>query len=107
MQCARYGTSYSAVIVFAAPARAAAGSPTFFATAPGAFDSVENCSRIATVDTATPGPSSQVISSCSRPSFAGQKPLATTAIPEGTCTTFTTPGTALALSALKLTTFPP
>src|ERR1700740_1842432 len=107
MQCARYGTSYSAVIVFAAPARVAAGSPTFFATKPGVFDIAEYCARISTVDRPAPGPSSQVISSFSRPSFAGQNPFAITATPEGTCTTFTTPGIALALSALKLATFPP
>ena len=73
--------------------KAAAGSPTFRATKPGVFDIAENISRISTVDSAAPGPSSQIISSCSRPSFAGQKPLAITAMPEGTCTTFTTPGT--------------
>src|SRR5271169_7110711 len=96
MQCARYGTSYSAVIVLAAPANAAAGSPTFRATAPGVFDIAEYFSRIATVDTPAPGPSSQLISNFSRPSFAGQKPLAITATPEGTCKTFTTPGIAFA-----------
>jgi len=76
------------------------GRRLFRATAPSAFLTWrKNFSRISAVDTAAPGPSSQVISSFSRPSFAGQKPLAITATPEGTCTTFTTPGIALALSA--------
>src|SRR5580692_11639384 len=43
--------------------------------------------------------SSQATLSASRPCFAAQKLLATTATPRDTCTTSTTPGTALAAVA--------
>ena len=95
------------MLVFAAPASAAAGSPVFRAMTPGVADSFENSSRIFVVDNAAFSPSSQVIFNLSRPTFAAQNFSATTVTPDGTCSTARTPGILNASAASTLTTFPP
>ena len=107
MACARYGTSYSAVIVLDAVLSAACGSPVFFATAPGFWDVSEKSRSICSVESPELGPRSQCTISLSRPSFAGQNPSAITATPEGTCSTAFTPGTFSDCVASKSSAFPP
>src|SRR6266540_236672 len=106
--CARNGNWYVASRFVAAAARAASGSPpSWRATAPGwSARCASSCEMPALVSCAF-GPSSQVISSASRPFFAGQYPSATTATPEEIWTTWRTPGTAFAFVASKLATLPP
>src|SRR6266404_5084992 len=72
MACARYGTSYSAVMVFAALERAPCGSPFFLAMLPGLEEVLENSSVIFDVERPAFSPSSHLIFNLSRPSFAAQ-----------------------------------
>src|SRR5260370_19475771 len=57
MACARYGTSYSAVIVFAAVLSVASGSTVFFAMVPGFFAISVKSRNICSVESAAFGPS--------------------------------------------------
>src|SRR5213078_2284958 len=95
-----------ATIVFAA-LLIACGFSAFFAESPGVLASSRNCLRSDSVDTPAWGPGSQLTSSKSRPFFADQKFVATTATARGSSTTCVTPGTAFTFSALNDFTPPP
>ena len=86
-------------MTLAAPLSAAAASPSLRAGLPGCSASVRYSAMMAAVLRFSALLSSHSTLSASRPSFAAQKLLATTATPRGTCTTSTTPGTALAAVA--------
>src|SRR5205814_2239645 len=90
-----------------AAARADSGSPSCRACAPGCWARCANTWEMLALETCALAPSSQVTSSASRPFLAAQYPSATTAIPVETCTTCRTPGTAFALVASNVPTFPP
>ena len=105
--CARNGSSYAASTFVAAAARADSGSPSCRACAPGCWARCANTWEMLALETCALAPSSQVTSSASRPFLAAQYPSATTAIPVETCTTCRTPGTAFALVASNVPTFPP
>src|SRR5467141_2710662 len=94
-------------MVFAAPAKAAAWSPVFFGMFPGVADCLEKSASICEVESFAFSASAQVIFTFSRASFVGQKRSATTATPEGSCSTARTPGILRASVASKLTTLPP
>ncbi len=105
--CARNGNSYSASTVVFAVWSAVFTSPAAAAFMPSFVASARYSSRSFVVSSPAPVPGSQSTSSASRPSLAAQKWSATTATPEGTCTTARTPGTAFALSARNALTLPP
>ena len=105
--CARNGKSYSASTTFAAFGIAAAGSPAAFALTPGVFASARYSRAIASLSSVAPSPGFHSTVSASRPSFADQKWSATTATPDGTCTTWRTPGTASAFAGSNDFTVPP
>src|SRR6266436_4934321 len=94
-------------MVFAAPAKEAAGSPVFLAMFPGVADCLEKSESICEVESCAFSPSSQVIFTFSRSSFSDQKRCAMTATPEGICSMARTPGILRASVASKLTTLPP
>jgi hypothetical protein len=103
--CARNGTSNSPTSVF--EALSAAKSPAFFADLPGVFARSPNCLRSPSVESVALRPRSHCTSSASRPFFAAQKLLATTATPLGSSTTCVTPVRPFTLSALNEATFAP
>src|SRR5690349_18944779 len=83
-------------MVFAAPANALATSPFLRAGVPGFSASALYSASSSAVPRVSAAASSHWTVSASRPFFAAQKFSATTATPDGTWTTLTTPGTALA-----------
>ena len=96
-----------ALILRAAPVIAASASPSLRADVPGLSASCRYSRMISSEPRFSAFVSSHSIFSASRPCFAAQKPVPTTATPPGTCTTDTTPGTALAAVASNDFTFAP
>ena len=94
-------------MVFAAVFSAAAGSPVFLAIVPGFFAVSANSRNISSVEILSFDPKSQSTTSLSRPVFAGQKPSAITATPDGICSTAFTPRSLRAPVASNFFTFPP
>ncbi len=97
--CARYGNSYAASSVFAAPASAPSGSPSQRAGAPGFAASLRYSAMISAEPSLNACDSSHSTASASRPFFACQKSDAITATPCGTASTSTTPFTSFARAA--------
>jgi hypothetical protein len=104
--CARNGTSYSATSVFAADL-IASGLSAFFAIGPGVFAAATSFARRPAVSSFAFGPRSQSISSASRPFFAAQKFVATTATALPMSTTCVTPATFCTFAASKARSFAP
>src|SRR5258706_14464622 len=105
--CARYGNSYDASTVLAAPASAFSASPVLAAERPGFAASALYCA-MSSAEPSLPAPdSSHCTLSASRPRLADQKSVASTATPVGICTTFTTPRIDFALAASNDWTFAP
>src|SRR6266571_2576635 len=91
----------------AAPAIAAATSPSLRATTPDFSDAVASCCTMSAVERFAFGPSSQRMSSAARPCFAAHVSAPTTATASSSRTTCCTPGMAFALASSTLATLPP
>jgi hypothetical protein len=107
---AMYGTWYSASMTLTPVlSNTLATSPTGGASRPGVWAARVMWSRKASLLSDRMSPSSHAIAStmASRPFLAVQKSLASTATPSLKATTCWTPGTAIALAALKFLSLEP